>query len=173
MNYSPEDLQDALDLAKPGRVLELDKDGNMSKGCVAAVIHNLCALAEAYQLAKSQEARWFKEFTDETSKHSNAIKRAEEAEARSNAMRKNLTDLYAGCGRHGSRVAEFGQKPVCVQCMEEQIKWLRLALEDVRDLGNCCVGAKGDWAGRGHRPGVEHHPNCRVTKALTPPAQEE
>ena len=77
MKYTQEDLQDALDLAKPGRILELDSDGNMSKNCVAAVIHNLCALAEYYRLAKSQEARWYKEFTDETSKHSAAIKRAE------------------------------------------------------------------------------------------------
>ena len=82
MDYTQEDLQDALDLAKPGRILELDSDGNMSKNCVAAVIHNLCALAEYYDLAKSQEARWYKEFTDETSKHSAAIKRAEEAEAK-------------------------------------------------------------------------------------------
>ncbi len=77
MKYTAEDLQDALDLAKPGRVLELDSDGNMSKNCVAAVIHNLCALAEYYELAKSQESRWYKKFTDETSKHSKAIERAD------------------------------------------------------------------------------------------------
>ena len=92
MDYTQEDLQDALDLAKPGRVLELDSDGNMSKNCVAAVIHNLCALAEYYRLAKSQEARWYKEFTGETWKHSAALKRAEEAEAK-------LAALTAEAGR--------------------------------------------------------------------------
>jgi multidrug resistance efflux pump len=54
VKYTAGDLRDALDLAKPGRILELDYDGNMSKNCVAAVIHNLCALAEAYKSAKAE-----------------------------------------------------------------------------------------------------------------------
>ncbi len=43
------DVQDALDLAKPGRMLPLDNEGNMSAHGVTVVIHNLCALAAAYR----------------------------------------------------------------------------------------------------------------------------
>lgn len=47
-----EDVKDALALSKLGRLLPLDKDGNMSADGVRVVIHNLCALASAYRNIK-------------------------------------------------------------------------------------------------------------------------
>lgn len=51
--YTDEDIQDALELAKPGRMLPLDNEGNMSANGVKAVIHNLTALAREYEKQKS------------------------------------------------------------------------------------------------------------------------
>jgi len=39
-------------------------------------------------------------------------------------------------------------------------------VEDSTNLGNCCVGASGEWKGRGHRPGGEHHPRCLALPLL-------
>ena len=123
MKYTQEDLQDALDLAKPGRILELDSDGNMSKNCVAAVIHNVCALAEYYALAKSQEARWYKEFTDETSKHSAANKRAEEAEAK---LAEKEGDAIAQSNRATDFEMRLREAEANLKAVREEIKTMRL-----------------------------------------------
>ena len=43
------DLQDALGMAKPGRLLSLDDKGNMSAKGVNVTIHAIVTLARAYQ----------------------------------------------------------------------------------------------------------------------------
>lgn len=43
---------------------------------------------------------------------------------------------------------------------------LKTTLFEVAEFGNCCVGADQKWQGRGHKTDSDHHPGCRVQRAL-------
>lgn len=97
-------------MAKPGRILPLDNEGNMSASGVTAVIHNLGALAEAYLVMKNMPPVQTTGSFSKCGHNSYWVGqygtcmacRAERAEARVAAaqtlLRNALTYLRDGCG---------------------------------------------------------------------------